>query len=170
MKLKFIILFCLVSIFFCFANAYAKEFLEKCIVVKEKSNGIVCDVKICKEEISRSGKSVNMNIGIWGRDWGPGAKEAKFFIRHIQVDINGENVHIPYSAYSDLANPNKVTLKIVNGARVIVEIDGGETSTHYIATLTFEKGNLINRLVKDCEFPDEVWEETKYNWIEPSDR
>ena len=88
----------------------------------------------------------------------------KKIIRAIAVLKNGEPIFIPLSAYADLGNPRKISLKKLpsHGFRLI--ISGGDAAGSYNATLDFNKNEISRRKVVSGEFPKEVWEETTFSF------
>lgn len=97
--------------------------------------------------------------------WGAEFVLPKTITKNIIVTLDGNKSWIRFSAYSDLVNLKSAKLTVFkNGFQI--SIDGGESSTHYIANLNFDnEGFLISRKVYSPKFPDEVWEETRYSFI-----
>lgn len=103
---------------------------------------------------------------IW---WGAELVTPKTITKHVSVTVGSNSSWVRFSSYSDLVNINTTELKVSkNGFQII--IDGGESATHYIASINFDnEGFLVSRKVYSPTFPDEVWEETKYSFIRRND-
>jgi hypothetical protein len=101
--------------------------------------------------------------------WGARIGGDDSYIKKILVSLDGTPSWVRFSAYSDLKNLQSVRLNISeNNFQIIIE--GGESSAHYIAKLTFDNnGYLISRRVYNPAFSDEVWEETHYSYIKRLD-
>jgi len=102
--------------------------------------------------------------------WGVGESEKpQNIISNVKVTVGKNNVTIPLSAYSDLANPYKVLFETQSNKFKII-IFGGDSATSYQAKLVFEQlsskeTRIKYRKVFHSEFSDEVWERTDYSFI-----
>lgn len=94
----------------------------------------------------------------WG---GENSAAPSTLITSVSVQSGADRLFVPLSAYSDLGDPHRISIK-TNGADFELAIAGGDAGVAYNAFLVFEKGWLIRRRVAHGEFPDEAWEETKY--------
>lgn len=94
----------------------------------------------------------------WG---GEDATAPPTLIASIVVRSGTDKLFVPLSAYSDLGDPRRISLK-PTAAGFELAIAGGDAGVAYNAVLVFEKGWLTRRRVAHGEFPDEAWEETQY--------
>ena len=94
----------------------------------------------------------------WG---GEDAMAPMTLITSIVVQSGANKLFVPLSAYSDLGDPHRISLRI-SAAGFKLAIAGGDAGVAYNAVLVFEQGWLTRRRVAHGEFPDEAWEETKY--------
>jgi hypothetical protein len=94
----------------------------------------------------------------WG---GEGDTMPTTLIKSIIVQSEEKQLFVPLSAYSDLGDPHKISLKR-NTAGFEITITGGDAGGSYNAVLVFEGGWLTYRRVAHGEFPDQAWEETRY--------
>lgn len=94
----------------------------------------------------------------WG---GEDAMVPPTLITSIVVQNGANKIFVPLSAYSDLGDPRRISLKS-SAAGVELAIAGGDAGVAYNAVLVFEKGWLTRRRVANGEFPEQAWEETRY--------
>ena len=119
---------------------------------------------------------IESNNGILFDDvyrWGEGTKEerqrynnSKKIFSKIKVAYNDEQYYnIPLSAYCDMADMKSFYIyPITDGFKFeIMGSDGGES---YTANLTFKKGFLIRKELKNGSFPDEAWQQIFYSYNE----
>lgn len=88
----------------------------------------------------------------------------KKIIHSVTVVKNKQKIFIPLSAYSDLGDPNYIELKPLSGKKFQLIITGSDAAGSYKATLEFENNEIWKRRIVSGEFPDDVWEETKYKF------
>jgi hypothetical protein len=101
--------------------------------------------------------------------WGAERNSPKMIIKNISVKRNDDPCWVSFSSYSDLMNPKNAKVYVSDLGFQIV-IDGGVSSTHYFAVLSFDNEcYLTKRRVYSPAFPDEVWEETQYSYIRRKD-
>lgn len=101
--------------------------------------------------------------------WGAELSPPKTIIKSFTVRLGDNESWVRFSAYSDLVNITDADLNISDEG-FNISINGGETSTHYKATIYFDNdGFLLKRKVYSPSFPDEVWEETEYSFIRRKD-
>lgn len=94
----------------------------------------------------------------WG---GEDAMAPLTLITSIVVQSGADELFVPLSAYSDLGDPRRISLK-ASATGFELAIAGGDAAVAYNAILVFKEGWLTRRRVAHGEFPDEAWEETKY--------
>lgn len=98
-----------------------------------------------------------------GFRWGAESSSPKSVITAIRVKVADNEVFVPLSAYSDLANPREAFLeKIKDGVRLVIR--GGDAAASYEAFLVVRDGFLKSRKVAHREFPKASWEETNYSY------
>lgn len=112
-------------------------------------------------EIKNNVNSICQDCIFWGG-------QPQNLIQNFSVRVNGKESFIRYSSFSDLSNIKDVQFLILEKG-FLVEIDGGNSSSHYLANLFFDKeGYLVSRKVYNPAFFDEVWEQTEYSFIRRS--
>lgn len=101
--------------------------------------------------------------------WGPELTSPKNFIYSLDVSIKSQQKWVRLSAFSDLFDINKAEI-VERDKYIVIKIEGGETSYHYIAEIYFDReGYLVKRNVWSPSFPDQVKEETTYSFIRNKD-
>jgi hypothetical protein len=96
---------------------------------------------------------------MWGAE---GEVVAKTVVSGISAKHGGESLYVPFSSYSDLADPWQIQLARTTDTVELV-IHGGSGGLAYIATLTFQNGkHLVRRKVASLEMPRDVYEVTNY--------
>jgi hypothetical protein len=101
-----------------------------------------------------------------GQLWGAWGAEPKTVIALVAASRNKDKIVVPFSSYSDLANPHSVKLQL-NGTDVELEIGSGNVRHNYRAVLVFAKARYVSsRRVVDSEMPEDVGEETRYFGVE----
>ena len=102
-----------------------------------------------------------------GWRWGSEGECPRNVLARLEVRWRGHEVFTPVSAFADLGNPRRISLrKQRDGFDVVVE--GGDAATNYRSLLEYrldrvaDEMRIVRRVVRHGEFPDEVWEETKY--------
>lgn len=96
--------------------------------------------------------------------WGAEQGRPDSVIVKIDARINKKKIHIPFSAFADLANPANISLDLSNND-VILLVNGGDGADAYTAELVFQQGRYLKmRRVVNGSFPDKAWEETRYSF------
>jgi hypothetical protein len=104
--------------------------------------------------------------------WGTvddGADRPKTVIHSVSVRDAGIEVWIPLSAYCDLADPNDIRFQR-EGKGFVLLLRGGDAAGSYQAEWHFADSRLQRRRVAHGEFPDQVWEETRYSFLNDNGR
>jgi len=101
----------------------------------------------------------------WGCDE-PTKKSLERF-GSVKVTYAKETHWMAASAYSDLFWMHQVTIR-KEEPYLVVLIHGGDAAVGYECEWFFKKGQLVKRRVRDSEFPENFWEETKYVNIRPN--
>ncbi len=144
-------------------NLMATNFIDNCVHLNKKSSkGKIIKVDICRN------KFVAQKIPeytYWGSSQENFGIAPKYVISSLKIYYENEVVFKRVSSYFDLTEPSEVLLVVGKGDLYQIIIRGGQTATAYTATLFFDGDKLIKREVQDGEFPDELYEETKYFWI-----
>ena len=95
--------------------------------------------------------------GYWGVDEGVPAS----VVTALTIRVGKDTVDVPFTAWADLGEPRSLRLTVgAQGATLILE--GGETSTHYVASWVVLNRMLYKRRVEMSAA--DVWEETVYSW------
>ena len=97
--------------------------------------------------------------------WGSEGTCPKNRISGIEVTRAGKALFVPISAFADLGNPSKVTLKKpTNSKYFTVLVSGGDAGTSYQAKLTFGALYLKQRRVESSSFPEDAFEVTNFKF------
>src|SRR6266516_570489 len=97
--------------------------------------------------------------------WGSPTAQPRMVVSSLTARWGDGKIEVPLSAYSDLAEVWRV--RLFKAARWIVcEVSGGDAMGAYVARLMFSRSRLVRRRVWSGEFPDEWWEETRYNFMD----
>lgn len=145
------------------ATASSAKFINGIAQIEYRSNNDSISIKVFKTKFSPTFPYQN------GFRWGANeVSKPKYVVSNIQVSNGNETIYIPLSAYCDLANPNKIMLDTSRNI-FSLSIIGGDAGVSYKAKITFEKINSMfyikSRKVMHGEFPEEVWEDTRYSFI-----
>lgn len=81
----------------------------------------------------------------------------------IRVREGSQELFVPLSAYSDLGDIHRASLR-PSPHGFILSLYGGEVATGYVAALRFANGYLLSRVVSSNEFPQSDREETRYSF------
>jgi hypothetical protein len=92
----------------------------------------------------------------------PEVKEVTI-VRKLEIFVNNVEVIVPPSAYADLIDPIKATLRADNDTFVL-KINGGDASLSYFLRLYFDAKQLHRRVLYCSSIPDEPIQETLY-WL-----
>jgi hypothetical protein len=94
--------------------------------------------------------------------WGGGGRTpTEVKVLRLVASRRNQALHVPRSAYADLANMNRVWLEKAKGG-VKLRIEGGDADVGYDSTLTFRGDRIVRRVVRDGEFPEYSYETTEY--------
>jgi hypothetical protein len=96
--------------------------------------------------------------------WGTDSTSPNEVVSDLRVTVAGEEVAIPFSAFSDLAEPR--VIRVVDTATGFsLELEGSDAAGAYRATLQFVGKRIARRRVASREFPDERWDEFAYSFV-----
>jgi hypothetical protein len=96
--------------------------------------------------------------------WGTDSTSPNEVVSDLRVTVAGEEVAIPFSAFSDLAEPR--VIRVADTATGFsLEIEGSDAAGAYHATLQFVGNKIARRRVASGEFPDERWDEFVYSFV-----
>lgn len=95
------------------------------------------------------------DCGMWGVDCG----DPIYSVQRLTLKLNGKKVHFPHKFVADLSHVSFVEIKGVKGG-VEILLRGGDASGSYAAEFLVTKKRLVQRIVRDGEFPTEIWEKT----------
>lgn len=98
--------------------------------------------------------------------WGSEMECPKVRIQTLVAKHNNELIFIPLSSYSDLGNITSARITVDVNKEFELHLKGGDAANSYIAIIKFNNENVTNRTVRSGEFPDDVWETTKYRFNE----
>ena len=96
--------------------------------------------------------------GYWGVDGGAPAVG----VTGLTITVGMDTVDVPFTAWADLGDPKLLRLT-VGGQGATLILEGGETSTHYMASWVVLNRVLYKRRVELSEFSSEIWSETVYS-------
>jgi len=109
--------------------------------------------------------SVPLSGSCSGWRWGAEGVCPTMQISEITIDVDGKEIFIPRSAYSDLAAPTKIKLLPGNRNRGFdLIISGGDAALAFQAILSFSFNRILQRKVFSMEFKDKAWEQTRYSF------
>ena len=94
-------------------------------------------------------------------------EKPKKIIKTFKIIYKSTLFELPISSYLDLTELRDISLEF-GGNKFEIEIQGGQTAHCYKAVLKFEKTRLKGRIVRSCEFSEEIWEKTIYSYINPN--
>lgn len=99
---------------------------------------------------------------MWGGD---GPERPRCVIDLITIRAGASPVFVPLSAYADLGDPGDLKVLPAPGRfGFALMIRGGDAAGAYEATLTFRDNEIRRRRVTSGEFPQQVWQDTRYSW------
>jgi hypothetical protein len=105
--------------------------------------------------------SANATRVVW---WGTDLTPPNEVVVDLRVTVAGEEAVIPFSAFSDLAEPR--VLRVLDTATGFsLEIEGSDAAGAYRATVDFVGNRIARRHVASREFPDEAWDEFVYSFV-----
>jgi hypothetical protein len=93
--------------------------------------------------------------------WGSFESGRNVFVDAISLSADGRSVDLPLSAYGDLANVNEIRVQLAKDGCILV-IVGGDAGSGYKATIRVRGVNVVERTVRDGEFPENFYEITRY--------
>ena len=94
--------------------------------------------------------------------WGATPEEPpKVVLRAISMSIGSQKIAFPQSSYAYIADPWSLDVS-VEKAKVRLVIRGSDAGAAYIATFTVENGRLVEKKIQSSEFPDAIYETTRY--------
>jgi hypothetical protein len=96
--------------------------------------------------------------------WGTDLTSPNEVVADLRVTVAREPVVIPFSAFSDLAEPRVIRV-LDTTAGFSLEIEGSDAAGAYRATLEFVGNRVARRRVVSREFPDERWDEFLYSFV-----
>jgi len=92
---------------------------------------------------------------MWGIDGGYPTDVVKTFT----VKLNGNNIVIRKKFYSDICNISSAEVR-EEGTATLLVIKGGDAAGSFNAIYRFKQGDLVERVVRMGEMPDDIWEKT----------
>jgi len=104
------------------------------------------------------------NIGPRAMWWGTDLTEPNEVVTDLRITVAGEEIVIPFSAFSDLAEPRAVRI-IETTMGFSLDIDGSNSAGAYRATLEFVGNRIARRHVASRAFPNERWDEFVYSFV-----
>lgn len=98
-----------------------------------------------------------------GWRWGAEAECPKSALLDIAVNVDGDDVFVPRSAYADLGEPAIINLR-GNKNSFYLDVKGGDAALAYVAVLHFSRGYIVGRKVFANEFKESAWETASYSF------
>jgi hypothetical protein len=100
----------------------------------------------------------------WGTDGGIPQK----IISYLSLHINGEEVQFPRKSYGDLCELHTSYTSIeLSKKKILIKMEGGDAAGSFRAEFFVEKYKqgyrLSERMIKNGEEPDAIWEKTIYH-------
>jgi hypothetical protein len=96
-----------------------------------------------------------------GAYWGAFKEASNTYVDDLSIWVDGQEIYEPMASYSDLSNVNSMTVE-ASGDGLVINIKGGEATTAYTAQIVVSDNQLIKRIVRDGEFPDQNWEKSQF--------
>ena len=100
--------------------------------------------------------------------WGADLNKPATVVTKLLVTVGGDTVSVPYGAYGDLSEPRTISVACRDSSFTIT-IRGSDAAGSYTAKLLVAGLEVRTRRVESNEFPDAVWEETRYSFFGPRD-
>jgi hypothetical protein len=102
------------------------------------------------------------NVDLWSSSHAPRESPLRVF-RHYGIRFGDRAFDMPLASYIDLPNPNRASIAS-RGDSVFVLLTGNGDGLGYAVKWVFVDAQLRTRQVASTEFPDELWQETRYSW------
>jgi hypothetical protein len=101
----------------------------------------------------------------YGDGWGQSADQSAS-VRIVSFDAKylGVRLLAKQSCCADLYNVRSVALRPSKGGIFLV-LKGGDAGSAFTAELLFNRLGLVERIVRDGEFPNQLYERTIYHWV-----
>jgi len=98
----------------------------------------------------------------WGTIDTEDVKEIRDYVERLTINVAGEVILVPLSAYADLCSFRHVELQ-ENHNRFLIKIKGGHAASSYLATIIVNDSRVVERNVVHGEFRNTVLERTIYS-------
>jgi hypothetical protein len=101
--------------------------------------------------------------------WGAEDECPRSLLAGLDVRWRKHALFTPRSAFADLAQVRRLEV-VSRETGFDVRIEGGDAAVGYVALLEYRRHSrgsdmqIARRIVRHSEFPEEVWEETKYSF------
>ena len=120
---------------------------------------------VVQTQVMKKGDTDAAANGWWGYDTAV-ARSADFLVSHVSIRHHKQRIAVPVSAYSGLANVDKVSIR-KTGAGCEISFEGGDGVTSYMAKLFIKRVGkdyiVKQREVRRGEAPQDWWETTTYS-------
>ncbi len=155
--------------------AYASIALFAALVVQVPAHAQSVNVNLTKTlEIASDAISVKLSMRRIRSEncvapeswrWGAEGNCPSYLAESMIVTVGEHPIYIPLSAFIDLGDPRSVQLEPRRRkGRFAIVIRGGDAATSYEATLELDKSQVLERVVRHGEFPEQSWEKTTYKF------
>jgi len=116
--------------------------------------------------VAKASRCVLTRHDYWGTNGGAAPHTV---VTRLLVTVGGDTVYVPFRAYADLSEP--LTIAIKCDTAVAIVMTGGDAAGSYFARFLVGPGLVLKTgRVESGEFPNDVWEETRYSYFGPSER
>ncbi len=112
---------------------------------------------------SRELKGGERGLIYWGCDEQclPGTTAAD----RLTIRVGAHVLNATPSSYADLADIRHVAVHATRGGSDFeIVVEGADAAACYVARLRFRDGNIVDRMVRLCEFPDDAYQETNWHY------
>lgn len=99
-----------------------------------------------------------------GDGWGQIDYQPCTRLFRLKGKFKGVELHLKQSCYGDLYDVTSADLRPLKGGACLV-LKGGDAGGAFTAKLYFDHFAVTERIVRDAEFPDALFERTAYHWV-----
>ncbi|MFZ1082882.1 MAG: hypothetical protein WAO19_13270 [Candidatus Kryptoniota bacterium] len=105
---------------------------------------------------------------LYNRRWGNYGRKPETVIAGMEISVDSRSIRVPLSAYADLSNARSARLeKSTSGYRLVIL--GGDGIASYDVAIDLSASQVLQRIVRSGEFPEDDWEKTTYSKVETTE-
>lgn len=128
--------------------------------VESKDKNLILRIRTVTESAHKKYLDSSKNIFFWGVTTGSSSN----VIENMEATYKGEQIFVPYIAFSDLANIDSISY-VSDKFYSIFKILGGDEGSGYRAYFYFDRGEMVKRKVESRTFPDNFYSVTSFTNI-----